>query len=615
MCGFLGEFFFDDAKLLSKDQFKNLLSVSKHRGPDASCIRRGETFQLGFNRLAILDLSLNGTQPMQSPSKRYQLVFNGEIYNYKELIAEYGLENFKSSTDTEVITQLLDLLGVGETIEKLNGMFAIGVIDLELNELYLTRDFAGVKPLFYGLSEGGVVFASQFNQVFKHPLFQTALKLRPEIVKEYFGLGYMQAPNTIYSSIFQLNPGEILKVFSNGSIEKQPLNTFSTALKNSFSFEEKEGKVYDTILKDVIQRQLVSDVPLATFLSGGIDSPLVTAIAKDQQPTITAFTLGVSSKKHDESGKATEYANHIKVAHAIEGVEEQDLLKAVDGHFKCMSEPFGDYSSIPIYVITKRARKKHTVMLSGDGGDELFLGYPRMLDVFKKRYWFLIPHKFRKPLVRVAIKLKLFRSWGPYSYNKIEDWVLGKHLHITPKKLESIIPNTNFSKELNKLYEFPNNLGKKSLLHWLRWNEFYGHLQRVLIKVDRMSMANSMEVRVPFLDKKSISFAWQYTPKFESGGFELKELLKNVLGLYYPKELIENEKKGFSVPIEEWLRNELKSDLKKMVMDTPIYGEGIVSVKETKKYVLAFLNSDHEDSWGVWHVYAWQKWARSEDLI
>jgi asparagine synthase (glutamine-hydrolysing) len=614
MCGFLGEYLFNNTLPTSNKIFEDLLLLSKHRGPDFTKIVNYKNFQLGFNRLAILDLSELGNQPMLSPSKRYQLVINGEIYNYKELQEKYKIINLQSTSDTEVVVHLIDLLGIEKTIQELNGMFAISVFDSELNELILARDFAGVKPLFFGISDYGVVFASQFNQITKHPFFNLDLKLRKDVVKEYFGLGYMQAPNTIYEQIFQVEPGELLKVSLDGSIKKQQLKTFFSEFKEDLSVKEKDVAAYVTVLKVVIQRQLLSDVPLATFLSGGIDSPLITAIAKEEASTIEAFTFGVRSKKLDESEKAAAYAAHIKVKQTIERVEELDLLKSVDAHFKFLSEPFGDYSSIPTYLISKKAKKKHTVMLSGDGGDELFFGYPRMLDVIKKRYWFYIPHSIRKPLVRLAIKLNLTNSWGPYSYQKIEDWIVSKHLHITPSSLKKIIPNTPFSKELDQLYHMPNRQHKKSLLHWLRWNEFYGHLQRVLIKVDRMSMANSLEVRVPFLDKESIEFAWSTLPKMKKNVFVLKEFLRDAMKLQYSEELVSKDKKGFAVPIEDWLLNELKTDLKKVIFETPFYGEGIIDVEEVKLYITDYLENKHSESWGVWHIYAWQKWALTEKL-
>ena len=614
MCGFLGEFSFNQSNLTIKKEFETLLALSKQRGPDSTIIHSYSNYKLGFNRLAILDLSENGNQPIYSPTNRYHIVFNGEIYNYKELEKKHQIFKLKSTSDTEVLTHLLDKLGVENTIKELNGMFAIAIIDTK--ELHLARDFAGIKPLFYGESEKGIVFASQFNQIFKHPYFKSKLELRKEVVKEYFGLGYMQAPNTIYQDIFQVKPGELITISNLGSIKKEIICEFGAVLKKkSAQFEEKSIYEYDNLLGKIIDKQMVSDVPLASFLSGGIDSPLVCAIAKKQKPSIETFTIGVQDKKYDESKKASEYANHIKVKNHIEFINTEELISCVNHHFNYLGEPFGDYSSIPTYAITKRAKTKHTVMLSGDGGDELFFGYPRMLDIIKKQYWFKIPHFFRKPIIRLAIKFKLFDSWAPYNYKNLEDWVLGKQLHINNEKLNKIFPDTSFSNELKTLYRIPKKSNRKALLHWLRYNEFYAHMQRVLIKVDRMSMANSLEVRVPFLDKESINFAWEKTPKIIDNKFEVKELLKKMMQLYYPIELIEKQKKGFSVPMEDWLHTHLKLDLEKVVFETPFYGKELIEIRELKKYVTDYFDKKHNDAWGIWHIYAWQKWAIAEGLL
>lgn len=607
MCGFLGEFSFQNIITNSKE-FTRLLELSKHRGPDSTETLQRENYQLGFNRLAILDISEKGNQPKQSPSDRYAMVFNGEIYNFKELQKEHKLVNLSSSSDTEVIIHLLDLIGIEQTIKKLNGMFSIAIIDKQENILYLTRDFAGIKPFFYGKTNKGIVFASQFDQIFKHPWHKDELKLRPEIVKEYFGFGYMQAPNTIYQDICQVNPGDLLSFSLEGEEEIKTITSFSKEFEPSKLMNNISEK-YNETLEEVVKNQLVSDVPIATFLSGGIDSPLITALAKKNNPNIEAFTFGIDNPKYDESEKATEYAKHLKVSQTLKKVNEKKLLTVIDEHFKYYSEPFGDYSSVPTFEITKQSRKSHTVMLSGDGGDELFFGYPRMLDVLNKKHWFSIPFIIRKPLIKSLNKLNLINTWAPYYYKTLEEWILAKQLQIFPNILDKQIPNTSFSKEMITLFEAPKNPTKKKLLHWLRFNEFYGHMQRVLIKVDRASMGNSLEVRVPFLDKSSIEFAWNNTPIELRNHSQLKHVLKQSLEQFFPKELIETKKKGFSIPIEDWLKNELRTDVEEFVFNKPFYGEEIINVEAIRNYVTNFYQGKFNSGWGIWHIYAWQKWA------
>ena len=603
MCGFLVEFSCNDQPSTSSEEFKDILSLSEHRGPDHTGLYTNANFQLGFNRLAILDISEKGNQPKTSYSGRYHLVFNGEVYNYKDLAGTYELKDLNSTSDTEVIIRLLDKIGIEKTIKALNGMFAISIIDTHNQKCYLSRDFAGIKPLFYGVSKQGIVAASQFDQIYKHPWFKNKLELRAEIVKEYFGFGYMQAPNTIYKGIFQVNPGELLQIDSSCKIEKSTLVSFNKQQKEKLTHQP---TTLDQTIKDAVKRQLVSDVSIAAFLSGGIDSPLISAYAKKAKPDIEAFTLKVNDEKLNESEIAENYAETLKLKQDIVSVEDADILKSIDRHFYAFPEPFGDYSSIPTYIITKEAKKRHTVMLSGDGGDELFFGYPRMRDVLDKRYWFKLPFRIRKFLAQVTNTLRITKTWAPY-FKTFDAFVTNKQLHLSQDILDKVFPNVIFSQEINNLYQF-NNSSRNHLLQQLRWNEFYAHLQRVLIKVDRASMKHSLEVRVPFLDKESILSAWELSSELRHKS-DLKKHLKDLLSKEVPMKLINKKKMGFSVPLFDWLHNDLKADVELFVYDKPFYGEAIINVPVLQSYVKDFFSGKHNNAWGVWHIYAWQKWA------
>lgn len=610
MCGFTSEFTYDRVDLISEKHFSKILELSKHRGPDSTEIVRKDNFQLGFNRLSIIDLSTRGNQPKCSPSKRYYIVFNGEIYNFKELAELHQLKDLKSSSDTEVVVHLLDKLGVNETIKSLNGMFAISIVDTHINAFYLTRDFAGIKPLFYGVNDKGVVAASQFNQIFKHPWFINNLRLRPDIVKEYFGFGYMQAPNTVYNEIYQVTPGTILKFNERGETSVKSVNQFHS--KSSFLKKDKPLSGLKNLLKRVLKRQMVGDQPIATFLSGGIDSPIISSYAQKINSNIKAFTLEVNDHKINESQVAKEYAKHLSMPQQIISIEEKDVLNIIDEHFKAYSEPFGDYSSIPTFLLTKKAKEHYTVILSGDGGDELFLGYPRMLDVLQKRKWFKIPYLFRKPLIRITNKLKLTDTWAPYN-KTFNAYIKSKHTMISLKYLDEMFSGISYSKELNALYDLSNDSGDLGLLHQLRYNEFYAHMQRILIKVDRASMKNSMEVRVPFLDKEVIDYAWEMIRSIKTKE-DLKKDLKDILAFEVPDSLINKKKMGFTVPLYDWLHNELKEAVHRLIFEVPMYGEEVFNAQAVKQYVQDFYDKKHDDEWGVWHVYAWQKWATEHVL-
>ncbi|WP_242131702.1 asparagine synthase (glutamine-hydrolyzing) [Aestuariivivens marinum] len=613
MCGFLTEFSFK-GDLSNPDHFEVLLALSKHRGPDNTQIETGHNYRLGFNRLAIIDLSELGNQPMWSPSKRYHVVFNGEVYNYKTLQEQYQLHNLSSTSDTEVLVHLLDILGVHETLKVLNGMFALTVMDAQTQIIYLARDFAGIKSLFYGINDKGLVAASQFNQVFRHNWFKAQLELRPNVIKDYFGFGYMQAPNTIYENIYQVQPGTCICIDSLGELQQFSFCQFPDKINDHC--EDNIESTVEQQLHDAVNRQLVSDVPLASFLSGGIDSPLITAIAKTHKPDIEGFTLSVDDQRLDEGFQASRYAEQLGMVHKVHRVTETNILNEVDHHFKYLSEPLGDFSSIPSYVITKAASKGHTVMLSGDGGDELFFGYPRMLDVIKKRCWFKVPFGIRKPLVRFSNKLGLTRTWAPYHYKTLDEFIQAKHTYIFKTDLDALFNNDiAFSEPIQLLYRFDSKRHSKALLAQLRYNEFYGHLQRVLKKVDLMSMANSMEVRVPFLDKEVIKVAFQYLPKSFKAKKDLKRLLKTMMGNYFDATTINKDKQGFTVPLSDWLHQSLKQDVEQLVFNTPLYGASCLNEEAIKDYVKRFYNKTHDNDWGVWHVYAWQKWAKVQGLV
>ena len=618
MCGFIGEYLFTNKNKSNTNYFKDLLKLSLKRGPNHSGVVSKSNFQLGFNRLSIQDLSDLGNQPMQSSCERYHMVFNGEVYNFNQLKVDFNLTNIHSSSDTEVILRLIEKIGVHDTVKQLDGMFAIMVVDMELNKTFLIRDFAGVKPLFYGVSDYGIFAASQFDQVHKHPWFVDNLKLRKDIVKEYFGLGFMMAPNTIFHNIFQVNPGEIVSVDSNGHITKDSFEDFDS--ENKVLIDEREKSFlehFENDLSNTIKEQLVSDVPIATFLSGGIDSPLITALAKKHKTDIKAYTIGVDEKTIDESDKAREYADYLQVNHKVKSITKTDLINFIDEHFEAYPEPFGDYSSIPTFLITKEAVKDNTVMLSGDGADELFFGYPKLLHIVLNKSFFYGPIKLRKFINRAFIKLNILSTYAPVIYDKVSEWALGKQLYLPQNLLDSIVPDTLFSIELKTKFDTLDKSSKDSLKLFsaLKKNDFYTHMQRVLIKVDRASMGNSLEVRVPFLAKKIIKHGFSSGPKSIDSNYKLKNILKNTLALFLPKSIIFKKKKGFSVPMKSWLRNELKEELIEYIFDRKFYGDNILDVKIVKKYVQDFLDYNHDNEWGVWHIYAWQKWAYTHKLI
>ncbi len=611
MCGFYG--------YTLDGQFENasaLISLSCHRGPDDQHAIAYAGTTLAFNRLAILDLSPAGRQPMQSPDGRWTLVFNGEVYNHQELRS--GLDyHFKGHSDSESILASLTVRGFEDTVQRLNGMFAIAAWDEKTQTLWLARDFAGIKPLFYGVRDGAVVFASQFNQVFLHPLFRQDLELIPEELKSYFALGYMQAPGTVFRDIYQVEPGEIVRFsLEDKRLVKKRFLCFPVAGRPELDeWEDEAVHLFNRTFSEVVRDQLVADVPVAVFLSGGIDSPLVAAHARATRADVVAYTIGVDDPEMDETEAARRYAGALGLRHEVRTFTQNDLLEVIDDHFEKMGEPFGDYSSLPTYLISRIAAREHKVMLSGDGGDELFWGYPRFLKTVQHRHWYRMPQGVRRLAAAGVRRMGLPVSYGVSAFEEPDAWILRQHIHQPGDLLDRAFDGTPFPQHVHALYHPPRPLRTHfDTLQFLRWNEFYAHLQRVLTKVDRASMANSLEVRVPFLDRRIIEFAWRLRPGLGKHHREPKLLLKKALAQKVGVHNVTRRKKGFGVPIRAWLRHELREEVADLLLASDWYGSQCFDVRPLKQAVADFLDHDRGNEWGIWILYAWQKWARQNGL-
>lgn len=612
MCGFLGQF---SPQLVSKVDFLTNLAIANHRGPDQTGYWADANVQLGFNRLAIVDLSEAGHQPMQSNNGNWVVVFNGEIYNHLELREQFPNYNFRGHSDTETILASLEKLGFEHTIKSLIGMFAIAAYHKSNDVLYVARDSVGIKPFFYHSDPKDFWFASQFNQVIKG-IGKHKVRLTPEGMRDFLQLGYMQAPNTIYANIKQLEPGQMATVDGKCIALKYfctyPRDVVNSGVKDD-SIEALEH--FNQLFTKVSEDQLQADVPIATFLSSGIDSTLVNAYAKSLKSDLMAYTIGVGGSSSDERPVAEKYASHLGIHHLSESIESADLLLSLDDHFKKLGEPFADFSSIPTYLICKKARERSTVMLSGDGGDELFWGYHRLYKSTKNYNFF----KESLILRRIKKKLKVFTkpfSGAIYDFKRADEMVENDHSHIALGLMPRLFKGFEKTKETTEIYSFQGKT-QKEFRNWLRYNEFYAHMQRVLIKVDRMSMAHSLEVRVPLLDQRVVDFAWNLDSDFGlTDDKELKKFLKRALNQFIPKEVMNTKKMGFYVPIGKWLKTELKEEAKDLLLNEPIYGEEFIDRHIWNAYVNDFYNDGRlGNEWGIWIMYCWQKWKLEMNLL
>ena len=607
MCRIFGNIS-SSSQLPAKEVFEWLTRLSQKGGPDHTGYFTNDSCQLGFNRLSILDTSDRGNQPIVSPSGRYVLMLNGEIYNFRDLTEEYSLSGLRSGSDAEVVAHLLDKVAMEKVPGLLNGMFGISVWDTHKKELHLFRDFAGIKPLFYGHSTYGLVFSSQFNQILLHPWFRE-WNWSDTGLREYLQFGFMPAPGTVAECVYQLLPGQWLRYTAE-------TNTLATGVYQHF-FDSDKAVTPETspeqadrgasVLKDAVARQLVSDVPLGIFLSGGVDSALMAAMASRVRPDVETLTIGFDQKIYDESPKAAEYARILGVKNQCIMLSDSELLKLFDEHNEAQTEPFADYSSLPTYLVSKAAATRFKVMLSGDGGDELFWGYPRFRTFAKSASYFSIPTSFGRRVAGRLLKSAGSDITGFMYARSVGEANMHFHSYLHPAFLDKVWPDSAVSERTLQDYQFSGHRKTDTLLH-LRQNEFYQHLQKILVKVDRMSMANALEVRVPLLDREVLRLAETIRPELCSTHTTLKYLLKKILGQYIPAEVIEQQKKGFTPPLRIWARTILRDQIGDLLFTGSDISMPVSGKSELFEYGISYLRGEHENLEGMWTLYSLVQW-------
>lgn len=555
MCGIVGMLTYSGGANHWRGQIEHACGLMARRGPDAAGIwSDGEHCVLGFRRLSVLDLSAAGDQPMLTRDGRYALVFNGELYNFRELrnqLEDRGVL-FRSSGDAEVVLYALAEFGT-QALERFNGMFALAFYDTRTRRLLLARDHAAIKPLYILRHRDGLLFASQYNQITSHP-WARAQRVNSGAFALYLNLGYIPPPFGLLDGSAALEAGAWITADSSGKTSEGRHYTFPQAPEPDL-FGAAAHEAVDAAVAAAVRRQMVSDVPVGVLLSGGIDSPLVAA--KMRQATnapIAAFTLSAGYKEMDEAPDAQRYAQALGLSHEIRRIQSNDIVELLDEVVAAYTEPHDDYSVFPTALISRVARQHVTVALSGDGGDDIFWGYPeRMI----------------RPLngleVKAAGLFGLFnRAIGRRAQatvlpgaEKIGADQLRRHRFVNAGQLAAIFPSLPSLPQDFLLFRY-DGAGVDALAQWLRWNEYSGHLGRVLQKVDRASMHYSLEVRVPLLDREVIDVAarvdWRSAVdlKREVGKLPLRASLQRHAGFQTIR------KRGFTVPMAAWLRGPLR---------------------------------------------------------
>lgn len=622
MCGIAGFCNFHGSVKMQEENLEKMKQRMLHRGPDAggSYISEDGKVALGHRRLSIVDLSEAGLQPMKSHSGRYVMVYNGEIYNYKKLsqklLEEKKVDRFRGTSDSEVILEAFEAYGVEETIAQCKGMFAIALYDTKEQKLYLLRDRIGEKPLYYGFMGDTFVFASDVACIAALDGFQNPI--HKDVLGIYFIHGYIPAPYSIYENIYKLEPGCILKI-------KSPFNKYNISTYWSIKEAAQHGQEHlfkgayeeavdelERLLKASIQDQMMADVPVGAFLSAGIDSSTVVALMQSLYPDkVKTFTIGMQDEKYNEAIYAKEIAEHLGTEHTELYITEEDAKGVIPKIPFIFGEPFADSSQIPTYLVSKMTREHVTVSLSGDGGDELFCGYNSYMSV--DRLWNRIkqvPYGIRK----LASELVLHSPLSNKEIYRVKGTLLGakgpSDLYRLSMEREPLIKDITLSKKEipYKYTEYEPGFLKETNHNIMLMDMLMYHPDDILVKVDRTAMAVSLETRVPMLDKDVVEFAWTLPVEFERQNGVGKRILRDVLYRYVPKEMMERPKKGFSIPIQKWLKEKELREWAENLMDRQtLIRQGILNPDVVWKMWTDFIE---KDEWRIqiWYVLMFQEW-------
>lgn len=625
MCGIAG---FCNWKTDWEKNIRKMNDRMRHRGPDASGIWASEDGRVvfGHQRLSIVDLSENGAQPMQSHSGRFEIAFNGEIYNYKQiakrLLDEKKVDHFRGGSDTEVLLEAMEHYGVKEAISMCKGMFAIALYDREERVLYLLRDRIGEKPLYYGFVNGSFVFASDIGSIAALDGFKNGIN--KDVLDIYFVHGYIPAPYSIYEDIRKLEPGCILTLrqpFTEPELEAywSVREAARKGQENLFTGSREEAaQELERLLKNSIREQMVADVPVGAFLSAGIDSSTIVALMQSlNSGRVKSFTIGMGEAEYNEAKAAREIAKILGTEHTELYITEEDAKAVIPRLAFMFGEPFADSSQIPTYLVSKMTREHVTVSLSGDGGDELFCGYTSYASV--SRIWNKmknIPYFLRKPCSGLILhsplaRKEIFRIKGKLLGAKDPADIYLQSRLTDPFTMEIAKQRGNLP---YKYTTMPEGYLKEVNHTIMLMDMLMYHPDDILVKVDRTAMAVSLETRVPMLDKDVVEFAWSLPVEYERQGETGKLVLRDVLYKYVPKELMDRPKKGFSIPIAKWLKEpSLRAWAETLIDRRTLESQGMLNPEVVWTIWKDFVEN------GVWRIQIWyilmfQAWMAERKL-
>ena len=628
MCGITGIYAFNEVGRFNMINLARATAALEKRGPDNQGMYTEYFMGLGHRRLSIIDTSPDGNQPMKDETGRFTIVFNGEIYNYEKLrneLVNQGV-HFKSRSDTEVLLNLY-IREKEQCLDRLNGFFAFAIYDKEENSLFVARDRIGIKPLLYYKDQDKVIFASEMKSLLAYGIDRS---IDYTSLYQYLQLNYIPAPSSILKGVKKLMPGHYLKIkdravkisrYYHIPYEKKQLNP------DQLSYEKQKTKLIE-LLDESVRKRLVADVPLGAFLSGGIDSSVITALATRHRDELNTFSIGYSDEPYfDETRYANLVARKFKTQHTVFSLSNRDLYDHLFDILDYLDEPFADSSAIPVYILSKRTRKTATVALSGDGADEVFSGYNKHQAAFKAMQggtavqlvksllplWNALPKSRNNPL---ANKVRQFQRFAVgMQLNDRERYWQWATLASGFEAMAVLHPETKEKVSVEEFKQRKKDIlvhfnGEASLNDVLYTDMHMVLTNDMLTKVDSMSMANSLEVRVPFLDHNVVNYAFSLPEESKINGQMKKRILQDAFRDILPPELYRRPKHGFEVPLLKWFRNELRSLIEHDLLAKDfVEGQGIFDYAGINQLKKQLFSKNPEDVHArIWALIVFQSW-------
>ncbi len=598
MCGFVG---YINKEKNKKDNIKKMADLIAHRGPDSEGYYTDENIALGFRRLSIIDLS-NGDQPIYNKDKTKVIIFNGEIYNYQSLredLIDKGYE-FLTSTDTEVI-----LHGYEEykeaILDKLRGMFAFVIYDIQSKEMFAARDFYGIKPVYYAKMGDTFIFGSEIKSFLIHPDFKK--ELNRKMLEYYLTFQYSAGEETFFKGVYKLMPGHYLK-YKDGNLEIKRYYELKLEADDNKTYDEWKEEIKEA-LNDSTEAHKISDVEVGSFLSSGVDSSFIAANSNVDK----TFTVGFDDKKYNEISYAKELSEEIKTQNINRVISKEDYFKSLTNIAYYMDEPLGDASAIALYFVANTASQHVKVSLSGEGADEIFGGYNIYGEPFVWSWYYKIPYPLRFVVGKIA---GIFPSHRGLNFlvrrgKKLEDRFVGNAFIFDNKEITKLLSfkrETNGFKDLTKdYYEKVKDKDDVTKMQYIDFN--FWLIGDILLKADKMSMANSLEVRVPFLDRPLIEKARKIPTKYKVDKYKTKKLFRDIAHETLPQKVSDKKKLGFPVPIRVWMKDDDVYNLIKGKFERA--GE-FFKTKEIIKLLDEHKNGKKDNSRKVWTIYMFLLW-------